>query len=405
MQGLLSLTLCLIVPLLWAVAAHGQAQPCRSLSNGGISSSGAQVIADTARIFHEHNNIVRFADYSPDGSMVITGDLRTTIVWNPTTGADVCHCYDGVQITSVAFRPDSRSILVTDRRGSIVVSDLSLSTTKLVTLAPKSSYFDARYSPDGSIAATAHADSVVLWNPSDWSMMRTIQVYNGAVVHVRFSPDGRRLVTIGGDSIRVWDVATGHNLFRYPVPKGRRTFGANFSSDGTRLVLAGDTTSSVIDVETGELRLDLRGHTDIVNDAAYSIDGKYIVTAGADKVARIWNAQTGEPLQTLVGHTSMLLVALFSPDGKHILTAGADSTVRIWGVSNSSTGVPLEVIGDAHLAISPNIVRDRADIIYVIDKAGSIGLELYDMLGNKVLDVFDGLAQSGTFTIPLHTEA
>jgi WD40 repeat protein len=66
-----------------------------------------------------------------------------------------------------------------------------------------------------------------------------------------------------------------------------------------------------------------------VNDAAFSPDGRFIVTASQDDTARVWDAGTGLLLGTLTGHTAQIYCARFSPDGKVIATASADRTVRI----------------------------------------------------------------------------
>ena len=58
-----------------------------------------------------------------------------------------------------------------------------------------------------------------------------------------------------------------------------------------------------------------------VSSAAYSPDGKSIVTASGDQTARIWDAATGEELRQLTGHTGSVNSAAYSPDGKTIVTA------------------------------------------------------------------------------------
>ena len=47
----------------------------------------------------------------------------------------------------------------------------------------------------------------------------------------------------------------------------------------------------------------LRGHTDYVNSANFSPDGRYIVSASNDETIRIWDTQTGVCIKTLEGHT------------------------------------------------------------------------------------------------------
>jgi TIR domain/WD domain, G-beta repeat len=59
-----------------------------------------------------------------------------------------------------------------------------------------------------------------------------------------------------------------------------------------------------------EPELTLSGHEGSVNSAAFSPDGKRIVTASEDKTARIWNAATGKPIgEPLKGHQGWLMSA------------------------------------------------------------------------------------------------
>ena len=64
--------------------------------------------------------------------------------------------------------------------------------------------------------------------------------------------------------------------------------------------------------------------------AAFSPDGKRIVTASLDGTARIWDATTGKPLCTPLDHRGYVVSAVFSLDGSHVVTASYDDTARIW---------------------------------------------------------------------------
>ena len=70
-----------------------------------------------------------------------------------------------------------------------------------------------------------------------------------------------------------------------------------------------------------------------MSSAAFSPDGKRIVTASEDKTARLWDAATGKPIgEPLKGHEDSVKSAAFSPDGTRIVTASADKTARLWEV-------------------------------------------------------------------------
>ena len=116
---------------------------------------------------------------------------------------------------------------------------------------------------------------------------------------------------------------------------------AAFSPDGKRIVTASqDKTARIWDAATGKpIGEPLKGHEDAVMSAAFSPDGKRIVTASQDKTARIWDAATGKPIgEPLKGHEDAVMSAAFSPDGKRIVTASQDKTARIW---DAETGKPI----------------------------------------------------------------
>jgi WD40 repeat protein len=118
--------------------------------------------------------------------------------------------------------------------------------------------------------------------------------------------------------------------------------GAAFSPDGRRIVTASaDKTARVWDSKSGEQLRVLSGHVDRVSSAAFSPDGQRIVTASYDKTVRVWDAVSGQQLGVLRGHTDRVMSASFSPDGRRIVTASDDKTARIW---DAAEGLQLRVL-------------------------------------------------------------
>jgi len=75
----------------------------------------------------------------------------------------------------------------------------------------------------------------------------------------------------------------------------------------------------------------MRGHTAEVWCAAFSVDGKYVVSGSADHTIRVWDAQSGNPiLGPLETHTDAVGCVAFSPNGKRIASGSWDNTVRVW---------------------------------------------------------------------------
>jgi WD40 repeat protein/serine/threonine protein kinase len=114
---------------------------------------------------------------------------------------------------------------------------------------------------------------------------------------------------------------------------------AQFSPDAKRIVTASaDKTARVWDAQTGLPLTEPLKHDGTVSSAEFSPEGNRVVTASADKTARVWDAQTGQPLTEPLKHGGTVSSAQFSPEGTRIATASEDGTARVW---DAQTGQPL----------------------------------------------------------------
>ena len=117
---------------------------------------------------------------------------------------------------------------------------------------------------------------------------------------------------------------------------------AAYSPDGRRIVTAGqDRTAKVWEAQTGKELLTLTGHNGPVTSAAYSPDGQWIVTASIDAKAKVWEAQTGQELITLTGRNGWVYSAAYSEDGQRIVTASYDKTAKVWDTKTGQELAPL----------------------------------------------------------------
>ena len=123
------------------------------------------------------------------------------------------------------------------------------------------------------------------------------------------------------------------------IEHGRAISSAAFSPDGRRIVtVSDDKTARVWDAESGKPVGEPMAHDNAINSAAFSPDGRRIVTASEDKTARVWDAETGKPVGDDLLHGGGVRSAAFSPDGRRIVTASEDKTARLW---DADTGKPV----------------------------------------------------------------
>jgi len=240
----------------------------------------------------------------------------------------------GKRPISVAFSPTGRMALGVEQGGLITLDSW--------TGEPKFVPSDAVcmrlcFSPDGKTCAIgARSGEVALIDAPSMANQRVLESCRQQVTHVEFSPDGRWLAASSHNGNAYLFEANGRRRF---VLEGHwaRLWNAAFSPDGRRLLTNGfDGTARVWDVQTGKPICILR-HGSWVSSAAWSPDGMRIVTACADSFVRVFDPDDGFELLKLSGHTDSVLDAAFTPDGKTIVSGGDDCTLKFWRSESATT--------------------------------------------------------------------
>ena len=249
------------------------------------------------RRFAVGNGGVPDAHFSTDGHLAIlsSGDPLTRVfqsmVWNVDTGEIISHFTPKEFPIVTAISPDSQTVVFGDRNGLLIW--WKMSTGKEIARAHANSEYirDMVFSRDGHMLLTGSQDSVlILWDATTHSEIRRFN--HGAIVEaVDISSDGRLALSGGDDNIvRLWDTATGQEIRRFV------------------------------------------GHTNVIEDAHFSQDGRTIFSIGGENLIQ-WNIYTGDAIRVYPGGAYFFVP---SPDGRSLFTLNVktDSAIYRWRIDS-----------------------------------------------------------------------
>jgi WD40 repeat protein/TPR repeat protein len=271
--------------------------------------------------------------YSPDGARILTSSYDATArLWDAQSGALLLALlgHRG-QVWDAEFSADGARVVTVGTDKVAIIWD-ARSGSRLATLTGHSAILSsATFSKDGSrVLTTAYDGTARVWNSAAGGKALTLTAAGKRMTGVEYSPDGRKVMTTAEDNaVRVWDARSGAPLFGIQN-EGTIKF-ATFSPDGTRILLGTDGSLREMDAATGKSIRPLSIETEKLQGAAYSRDGRRIVTWDEDPFGvRIWDANSGAELLKVTGYEQPVQNAEFSPDDTQLLTSSTDKTGRVW---------------------------------------------------------------------------
>jgi WD40 repeat protein len=321
--------------------------------------------------------------FTPDGQSVLTNGAGIVRMWDVGTTPESSVAWAGHQAEtrSILFSPDGQSVVTAAWDDTARIWNPSSLKEEAVLRHPVFNVESAAFSPDGRLVLTRAGDGIA----RVWDARAAIEVpalvSTVPVAVAAFGAGGRTMVTVDGDGVvRERDVSSGAEISAHRVQEQRQADGsfgtfrracaisadgrtlvvewgnatvglwgltsrriisvlgspsvyaARLSPDGQRLVTndgSSDGVATVWDTASGDKLAVLRQGRG-VTAAAFSPDGRTIVTAAQGGEIRLWDADSGRELTVLGVHDSARAVA-FSPDGRRVATAGFD--IRIWPVA------------------------------------------------------------------------
>lgn len=165
-----------------------------------------------------------------------------------------------------------------------------------------------------------------------------------------FSPDGKETITVGSEGVRIGEVASGKEV-RRAVRSIIDSNSPALSSDG-RILATGPADGKELkgaihlwELASGQevARLEGLEEAEGANGLAYFPNGRFLAaccvrnsTNRRESMIRIWDTASGHEVRRLRGHLAPAWSAAFTADGRSVVSAGADGTALVWDVSELS---------------------------------------------------------------------
>jgi WD40 repeat protein len=304
-------------------------------------------------VLRGHQDSVYTANFSPDGSKVVTGSFDGTArVWaSDGAGSPIVLPGHGGPVFIARFSPDGKHIITVTSRvqrgeytypgdGILRVWRSDGAGAPLVLKGHRGDINSATFSPDSERILTAGQDGTLrVWPVDGATAPIMLRPHRFDAQQAEFDFSGKRVVSVSGDKTAMIQNADGSGE---PIVWSGPSIlkNAQFSPDGKRVLLRAENSNDVY-LWNADGRTEpqvLHGHTRSVNSARFSSDGKYIVTTSYDGSARIWLADgTGEALVLGAEVGNTVYWAELSPDNSRALTISSPQAItrvmgRVWTV-------------------------------------------------------------------------
>lgn len=302
-----------------------------------------------------HRSRVSAVAFSRDDRRLITGDENgRAFLWSAADGA-MLHELSGHSraVSGVCFSADGRRVLTASIDKTVACWDVETGQEiAALNRAHPLPVLSVAISADGRYVATGCMDGVArLWGEDDATRPIELRGHVQQVTSVAFAPDGVHLITGSTDNtVRRWDVATGVEAAAAETDDNRPAifcrdalpdpvWAAVYSPDGQHVLTGGGDTARLWHVSTGTDLITMRPHAG-VSSAAFSADGRRVVTGSWDRTVKIWELEQGTAVLSLLSaHRNRITSVCFSPDDATILTGSKDQTARIWDSSSGAEAV------------------------------------------------------------------
>jgi WD40 repeat protein len=277
------------------------------------------------REFKGHQDEVSRIVFSPDGTLAASSSKDKTIrIWDVATGRELRSIRGhNRRLTDIAFSPDGRFIASGSLDALVKVWEVKTGEQFYELDGHNQRVTCLAWHPDGKRILTGCCDHLLrIWKLEDESVLLRIP-NSDCVRRLVVSRDGALAAIITADGmVNVYEVATGRRTFQVQTSGPdllSELPGLAMTSDSRRIIVGpSEAPMAVYDTTTGEKLKEFPTKGRLL---AISPDDRYVSTDWSSST-QIYDLSTGKLLVAFQVRTTSMEAAAFSPDGKLLLTGG-----------------------------------------------------------------------------------
>ncbi|MGE3309289.1 MAG: c-type cytochrome domain-containing protein [Limisphaerales bacterium] len=281
------------------------------------------------------------AAYSRDGRSLALAKSGGFELWDTTHQSLRASVSDlPGKVTAIHFSPDGSHVVVatgiTGLRGVAQLFEVSTGGRIREFGEHSDLLYDAEFSPDGILLATAGYDrSIRLWNVADGALIRTIDVHKGAIFDLAWHPDGKVLASASADeTVKLWRIADGARLDTLNQAQGE-LMAVEFTPDGRHIVAAGSDKRihlwRFVSRDSPDLNPVVHSrfaHENGIHSIALSSDGRFLLSSANDRSLKLWSLPDLELLHAYPEQSEIAGAVVGVPGRNRFLIARWDGTTE-----------------------------------------------------------------------------
>jgi WD40 repeat protein len=268
------------------------------------------------------------------------------------------------------------------------------------------------FSPDGSQLAVARGGRIEIRNVKQdkFPVRLAFDAHPEAVQSLAWTSDGSRLFAGGFRNVSIWRAEDGVSDGQWSTDLVGQVTALVSAGTGDTLWIADSLASRggylhKVDPRHKQLLKTWKAHDDSIYALALSADGRWLASAGADRLTRRWDASTNSLVATYEGHTNHVLGVAFDSLTPRLATTGADREIKVW---DRETREQDAVLGDKKQVVTAiSWAKDGSRLVGVTERGtGAVysaiqkhtGEQRSDTAKVQKLDSVEALLQSVAIT-------